>query len=645
MTFPNSRVRRGWAVAVLRRGLTVWLGGLLLAAPAQAATYYLSPSGSDAAAGTSPSTAWATLAQANSRVAPGDVVVLAAGTYAGFPAPAVSGTASQRITYVGSLSSPGSVIASGTSTLISASHLTIKGMYLLNGFEMTGARDSLAFCRVGGAMPHINGATDAMMTNCTVSAQRFWFTGPGNLDTATVAMRDTIQDCNVTLNMTAGPDHTMRWMGIDSCVVSRCRFNITIASTVTGGGVLKMLFMRQMKVTDCFWEATNLRATTCDECGWFLLRDRSNRNTFLRDTIILHGPGEVLFMPNMSGSYPGTNFGNTFDHCLIRVTGTNSPITAVYMQDAVNGDTYRYCTIIGGDRGIKNASTVNNLTVDHCTVVGFNPVRGAWYTEDGAAWAGSSTITNNIIASLSPLRRAPGTSGATSAYPAAFWYRPFLVGHMTGDHNLYFTAMGIDSAIMGGNYEWSRPGTGSIWNLASGADGHSTFGDPLFAETSSAATFSPVLRAGSPAIGAALDGTDLGAVPFAGGGDATAPGTVSNLSSVAVDTTRVTLGWTAAGDDGFTGTAAACDLRWSAAAITSANFASATAVTPAPSPVAGGTAVTHTVSSLTPGGTYYFALRTMDESGNWSGVSNVVQATLPGLDTVPPARIGDLRFP
>ena len=112
-----------------------------------------------------------------------------------------------------------------------------------------------------------------------------------------------------------------------------------------------------------------------------------------------------------------------------------------------------------------------------------------------------------------------------------------------------------------------------------------------------------------------------------------------------MDTTRVTLGWTSAGDDGFTGTAVACDLRWSAAAITSANFASATAVTPAPSPAAGGTAVTHTVSPLTPGGTYYFALRTMDESGNWSGVSNVVQATLPGRDTTPPARIGDLRFP
>jgi hypothetical protein len=645
MIFPSSRARQEWTAARRVRGLAIVLGVLLAAAPALGATYYLSNSGNDSASGTSSSTPWATLSQANSHVAPGDVVILAPGTYAGYPAPAVSGTATQRITYVGALASPGSVVISGTTTTIGASYLTLKGLYLVNGFEMTGAHDSLAFCNVGGAMPHINGASDSKVTHCTVSAQRFWFTGPGNLDTATVALRDTLEDCNVVLNMTAGPDHTMRWMGIDSCVVERCRFNITIASTVSGGGILKMLFMRQMKVTDCFWEATNLRSTTCDECGWFLLRDRSNRNTFLRDTIILHGPGEVLFMPNMSGSYPGTNFGNTFDHCFIRVTGTNSPITAVYMQDAVNGDTWRYCTIIGGDRGVKNASTVNNLTVDHCTIVGFNPVRGAWYTEDGSAWSGNSTITNNIIASLSPLRRASGTTGATSAYPAAFWARNFLVGHVTGDRNLYFTAMGRDSAIMGGNYEWSPPGTGSTWNLASGADGHSTYGDPLFAETSSALTFSPLLRTGSPAIGGAADGTDLGAIPFVGGGDVTPPGTVSDLAAVTVDTTQVTLGWTAAGDDGFTGTAAACDLRWSTSTITAANFASANAATPAPSPVTGGTAARYTVASLSPGTTYYFAVRTMDDAGNWSSVSNVVQASLPGRDVTPPARIGDLRFP
>ena len=35
----------------------------------------------------------------------------------------------------------------------------------------------------------------------------------------------------------------------------------------------------------------------------------------------------------------------------------------------------------------------------------------------------------------------------------------------------------------------------------------------------------------------------------------------------------------------------------------------------------------------------------MDDAGQWSEVSNVAQATLPGVDATSPARIGDLRFP
>ena len=646
MTFQRSRTPRASAAARLRRGLAACLGGLLLAAPAQAVTYYLSPTGSDAATGTSPATAWATLARANSRVVPGDVVVMAAGTYAGYPAPAVSGTAAQRITYVGSLASPASVVVTGASTGIARSHLTIKGMYLVNGFVMSGTRDSLAFCRVGGAMPHLDGGIDCMITHCAVSATSFWFTGPGSMDTATVAMRDTIEDCTFVLNAPSGSVRMMVCSGIDSCVVNRTSFDITVGSGVTGGGILKMYYVRQCKFTDCRWEATNYRTESCDECGFVYFRDRTNRNTFLRDSLILHGPGAVTFLPNCSGSWPGTTFSNTYDHCLFRVTAPNPIGATVWMQDAVRGDTYRYCTIVGTQRGIANSSGITDLTVDHCTVVGFAPTRGAWYTEDGKqVWSGTNRITNNIFASLSPLRRAPGTTGVSYAYPAAFWYAPLMAGHMSGDYNLYFTAMGADSAIMGGNYVWSRPGPGSAWNLASGADGHSIFGDPLFAETSSAASFSPLLRSGSPAIGAAPDGTDLGAVPFGGTGDVTPPGTVSDLSVVTVDTTAVTLAWTSAGDDGSGGTATACDLRWSGAPLTADNFAAATAVAPAPAPAPGGTPVTCTVSPLSPGQTCYFAVRYMDDAGQWSGLSNVVQATLPGQDVTPPARIGDLRFP
>jgi len=54
------------------------------AAAAAAGTYYVSPAGSDQAAGTAPGTAWKTLQHAADEVAAGDTVIVLPGTYAGF---------------------------------------------------------------------------------------------------------------------------------------------------------------------------------------------------------------------------------------------------------------------------------------------------------------------------------------------------------------------------------------------------------------------------------------------------------------------------------------------------------------------------------------------------------------------------------
>jgi hypothetical protein len=90
-------------------------------------------------------------------------------------------------------------------------------------------------------------------------------------------------------------------------------------------------------------------------------------------------------------------------------------------------------------------------------------------------------------------------------------------------------------------------------------------------------------------------------------------------------TDSLTLHWTATGDDGAVGTAALYDLRTSDAAITAANWDAATAVGGLPAPAASGTTQSCVVRGLTPGTTYYFALRVRDDAGNWSEVSNVVR--------------------
>jgi hypothetical protein len=98
----------------------------------------------------------------------------------------------------------------------------------------------------------------------------------------------------------------------------------------------------------------------------------------------------------------------------------------------------------------------------------------------------------------------------------------------------------------------------------------------------------------------------------------------------------VTLSWTAPGDDGRVGTAALYEMRFSTSAIDSTNWSGATVVSGMPAPRPAGTTQNVTVSGLTNGTTYWFALRTRDDAGNWSGISNVVRFDWI-YDTAPPA--------
>jgi chitodextrinase len=106
-----------------------------------------------------------------------------------------------------------------------------------------------------------------------------------------------------------------------------------------------------------------------------------------------------------------------------------------------------------------------------------------------------------------------------------------------------------------------------------------------------------------------------------------------------VTETSIALAWTAPGDDSLSGQATRYDLRWSLAPIsTLADFANATPIAGVPAPQVAGSQESFTVTGLTPATTYWFALRTQDESGNISDLSNIVSgATLPSTDVERPA--------
>ena len=125
-------------------------------------------------------------------------------------------------------------------------------------------------------------------------------------------------------------------------------------------------------------------------------------------------------------------------------------------------------------------------------------------------------------------------------------------------------------------------------------------------------------------------------------GDNIAPAAVADLTITGTTGNTLALRWTAPGDDGTTGTATSYDIRYSTSPITASNFASATAATGEPAPLVAGTVQTFTLTGLQPSQTYYVALKTLDERGNVSGLSNVPTSST--LDTIPPAPVHDLSY-
>ncbi len=102
--------------------------------------------------------------------------------------------------------------------------------------------------------------------------------------------------------------------------------------------------------------------------------------------------------------------------------------------------------------------------------------------------------------------------------------------------------------------------------------------------------------------------------------------------------TSVTLTWTAPGDDAGTGTASQYDIRYSTSTITGANWDAITQASGEPTPQSAGSIETITITGLTPGTEYFFAVKAADEVPNWSAMSNVVAVSTLSSD-LPPAAI------
>jgi len=97
------------------------------------------------------------------------------------------------------------------------------------------------------------------------------------------------------------------------------------------------------------------------------------------------------------------------------------------------------------------------------------------------------------------------------------------------------------------------------------------------------------------------------------------------VSDVTVETARysATVTWTAPGDDSLIGTACRYNMRYSTSPITESNFVSIpdTVATGTPGPA--GTVECAELNGLSSCTWYYVAVKTLDDAGKWSGLSNV----------------------
>jgi chitodextrinase len=243
-----------------------------------------------------------------------------------------------------------------------------------------------------------------------------------------------------------------------------------------------------------------------------------------------------------------------------------------------------------------------------------------------------------------PLRRiAPILLLLLIAFPAVgraqiTWNSVRLTWTAVGDDSLTGRASQYDlrystSAITAANFASATQATGLPAPAASGTTEHFTV-----TGLQPGTTYWFAIKAADDAGNWSLISNVISAATSA------APDTVRPAPAVvavtAISDTNATLGWTAVGDDSLSGTAASYEIRYSTSPITAANFAAAALVGNAPAPAAPGTHQSVVVHALARQATYYFAMRTSDEAGNVSALSNVATGTT--TDTMPPAAIRTL---
>jgi hypothetical protein len=611
--------------------LPLALAGLIALAPrADAVVRCVSPTGNDLNTG-SASSPWATIRKANQTLVAGDVCMIEPGTYADAVNPAHSGVWDARITYLGNLSRPGDVVVPAVT--LSGSWVTVKGISSTASGELSYAsetalagHDSIAWCNLGGI--GIAGAKYAMIARNSVhgvvqlALDHYHALSPATSNCDQDTLRGNVIDVG------AIPWKAfVVWGYTQHCVIDSNRVSARFAGTSSDiyGRYVYNSYDNVFRDNRWTFEADNASPNTGNPWWAFALRDSSSRNVFERDTMVCglqsgYSIGGRLVNAG-NAAWVGQSRGNRWSACVFLVTGY------VWCQDKFNDSVVEDCVFASPtQRVFYIADDMTNCTIRHNTFWTGNSTV-VWM--EGSPAGGGDVFTSNVLV---------GSSGGVCGHNLVMW--PSASG-IVSDYNVYGSLLGTPSDAIKAGSACSAPGPGTAWNLATGNDAHSKFGVPSIVNATFGPTFDGHPVAGSIVLGTGEGGSTTGALDQAGP-DPVPPATIQDLGVGWSSDHAVGLGWTAPGDNGTSGTAAAYDLRWSVAPINDANFAAATPAS-APPPVSGGSTQFASLGGLSPGTRYYVAVRTRDAAGNWSLVSSALSATTTSNDTEPPAAVRDLH--
>jgi hypothetical protein len=620
---------------------------LLAAAPAMARTYWVSPTGVAGAAGTDSVSTPTTLAWFNANAAAGDVCRFKSGTYADPIYPAKDGTSSARIRYYGFPNDPeGVTVADIHFGYAHGKYCTAKWVRCLNGatgmFE-AGATyatdDTIASCHIYGqgsafAVQSARSVVDSMVMSGTLanSGQSHFINlaGERNHSNGTIGQwsigslsnRITNSTMNVTVNA-PGDIHIVMVSAAAYNVIDHNTINCTLQSCSGYFFGMEMYEGYYNQISNNTWTVA-MNGPVGGSKGMWSHRDSSSYNRYVNNNVSITGSTELSFMLTNGGSFPATTGNNYFGNNTIDDAIPQGGTGIFWYYNGLRSDTLEYNTIVTSSTRpcllVTNNNEINALVSRHNTYVTSGPMAVDLSLSPAS---NSPRLSSDIF-----YCRAANASGSENVKLAS--------GVRVDSAGVFYSPAGTAAHAIAYAGADGAPGSGGNYGLP----GMTVWGSPRFVDSTST-SFNGHLGSPTAAVSTSLVDGFAGAYGAGGSSDVTAPATITDLHTVLPTVSSLGVSWTAPGDDGMIGTAVLYDLRWSNAPITAANFASAAAALPQPVPAVAGTVQTYVVSGLAQATTYYFAIRTRDDAGNWSAVSSAASG-LTLADTIPPAAVQDL---